>query len=243
MSYSKIIDVCRDLLLNFPNAKQVQDYIDNRISREAQDKFSLGYFPSVEYLYLLTDIIDRFLLEELNLLYYKQNRDGLSVIKEIHSQFESHNLIMPYRNVYGDTIGIVGRRLCSDENITKYKNTEFAKGKHLFGLYEAKHSIIDNDCVYIVEGQFDCISAHSRCLNNFVALGSSSMTADQLSLVLRYTENIILLLDNDAAGIAGMNKIVEHFDKYANIKIGKIPEQYKDIDEYLRENKNDKFEI
>lgn len=237
MSYDIVIDTCRDLLKNFPGAKNIQDYLDNRISKPAQEKFKLGYFPDCENLSTLTNVVDKNLLEALNLLYYKQNNDNITTTNELHSQFENHNVIMPYRDVYGEVIGIVGRALNTSYNIAKYKNTSFEKGKHLFGLYEAKSSIIDKNLVYIVEGQFDCISMQDNKLENVVALGSSTMTNDQLSLILRYTDNIILLLDNDAAGKSGMDKIIEHYSIYANIKIGKIPEQYKDIDEYLKEHK------
>jgi len=121
--------------------------------------------------------------------------------------------------------------------IPKYKNTSetnaFKKGNLLFGLYENKQSIIEKDCVYIVEGQFDVIKAVEKGFTNIVALGNSHMTSYQFSVISRYTDNIFLLLDNDEAGEKGRKRIVEKFGKLANIQNFYLPESYKDIDEYF----------
>jgi DNA primase catalytic core len=244
MSFLKVIDVCRDLLLNFPDAKYIADYLDNRISKSAQEKFNLGYFPDCKNISLLTNIIDKSILEQLNLIYYKSDNDNLSLKDEPHSPLENHNVIMPYKDLYGNIVGLVCRSNLSDKErglIPKYRNTSFNKGKHLFGLYEAKHSIIENNIAYVVEGQFDCISAHDSKLKNTVALGSSTMTFEQFALLFRYTNNIILLLDNDEAGKKGTKKIIERYGKYANIKPGRIPDQFKDIDEYIKESNSNEL--
>lgn len=241
MIYDKVITVCRNLLLNFPEAQSIVEYVDKRLSKEAQEKFCFGYFPSNKYIETLLSDISASELSDNSLLYEKIIQDGVANRKVKHSTMEHHNLIMPYRDVYGKIIALVGRSILCDEerkilNIPKYKNTSFKKGQHLFGLFESKETIIKNNIVYIVEGQFDCIKAHEQGLENIVALGCSDMTFDQFALINRYTDNITLLLDNDLAGNAGSNHIIEKFSKFANIKNMTFPGFYKDLDSYLSDN-------
>jgi DNA primase len=149
---------------------------------------------------------------------------------------------MPFRNIYGKIVAMVGRNLLTDQErkdkkISKYKNTaestEFKKGHLLFGLYENKQHILDQNCVYVVEGQFDVIKAAEIGFRNVVALGTSNMTAYQFSVISRYTNNIFLLLDNDVSGEKGRKKIIENFGNFANIRNFYIPDEFKDIDEYI----------
>ena len=155
---------------------------------------------------------------------------------------------MPYKDLYGKTIGIVGRTILSDEvrktrEIPKYRNTIFDKGKNLFGMYLAKNEIVRKDCVFVCEGQLDCAKAYERGFYNVIALGSSNLTFDQLALILRYTKNIVLLLDNDEAGIIGMDKAEKQFGSFASIKRGKLPSGYKDLYELAEMDGLDGLEI
>lgn len=242
--YNDIVYCCRDLLQNFPDAKNVLNYVNKRLSPAAQEKFLFGYFPDSKNLPMLESTVSNEALASTNIIYDQNSRDDISdrVLKV--SPFENHNLIMPYKNVYGNIIALVGRSILDDDtrrelNISKYKNTSFDKSKHLFGLYEAKRSIINKNIAYIVEGQFDCITAQDKGLSNVVALGSSNMSFEQFALLSRYTNNLICLLDNDDAGQLGTQRIIKMYSKYSNIKSASIPKEYKDIDEYLKENSVD----
>lgn len=235
-AFPEISNYCRELLLNFPEAKETLYYANNRISISCQEKFSFGYFPSFKHLQILISSIGEKSLVENKLLYPTNSQH-----KERHSPMENHNLVMPYRDVYGNIVALVGRAIFDFK--PKYKNTIFQKGNHLFGLYEAKKSIIKNKSVFVVEGQFDCISAYNKGIENIVALGSSNMTFEQFALLTRYTNNITLLLDNDDAGKIGADKIVRSFGKYANIKNMALPDNYKDIDEFLNECSVDDLEF
>lgn len=237
--FDDVINCCRDLLLNFPEAKDIAEYADKRLSHAGQEKFQFGYFPSFKNLQTIITSVGKNRLIQLELLYPETSSH-----KEQHSCMENHNLVMPYRDLYGNPIALVGRTLLDDKErdklgIPKYKNTTFKKGNHLFGLYEAKDSIIKNNLVFVVEGQFDCITAHDKGLTNVVALGSSNMSFEQFALLTRYTNNVILLLDNDTAGKLGSEKIIKLYSKYANIKVATLPKGFKDIDEYLSENSID----
>jgi len=242
--FDDVINCCRDLLINFPDARSVAEYADGRLSKAGQDRFSFGYFPSHKNIQALVAIVGEDRLTKLELTYDKIIQDGVSSRHVKHSNMEKHNLVMPYRDVYGNVIAIVGRTILNDEerkkiDLPKYKNTSFFKGNHLFGLYESKESIIKNNLAFVVEGQFDCITAHDKGLPNVVALGSSGMSFEQFALLTRYTNNIILLLDNDEAGKMGSDRVMKLYGKYANIKKAVLPKGYKDIDEYLSDNSID----
>lgn len=232
--FDQIVSCCQELLETFPPASKVKEYIDNRLPEETQRRFQFGYFPTNEHLHILEETVgEAILFKENTNLIYDMIVDGH---KTRHGILENNNLIMPYKDLYGKIVGLVGRSIQSDDertlsNVAKYKNTSFDKGKNLFGLYSAKKYIVDKNKAIILEGQFDCIAAQEKGILNAVALGSSNMTFDQLMLVMRYTNNIVLLLDNDEAGKIGAQKIKAHYDRFANIQIASLPCGYKDLDD------------
>ena len=251
---NKIVEACRFLLKNFPEAQDTRDYLDSRISKESQEKFQFGYFPRTNDLKVLTDMIGESALRESELFYSRDIEDCMGPRKLSFSYFEDYPLILPYKNNYGDSVALVGRTLLGstemkEKRISKYKNTKetklFKKGNLLFGLYENKQSILDKNCVYVVEGQFDVIKASERGFTNIIALGSNNMSSYQFSVISRYTDNIFLLLDNDEAGNKGRKLAVGKFGKLANIQNFYLPESYKDIDEYLTKCNDDSmsFEV
>lgn len=236
-----IITQCRHLLCHSPNAISQREYLNKRLNAKMQEQFGFGYFPNIKDINLLIETIGEEQLKALGLLYNKDIQDSAYPRQIKFNFFENQSLVMPYRNVYGEIVAIVGRSILDEEarrglDIEKYKNTQFTKGDHVFGLYEAKDSIIKSGFVYIVEGQFDVIKAFEHGLTNIVGLGTSSMTAYQLSLICRYANNILLLLDNDAAGEKGRRDIIKKYDTYANIQNIYLPDGYKDMDEYLQHN-------
>ncbi len=233
-----ICKACNYLLNNYPAANETKEYLNSRLLESTQEAFNFGYFPNLEHLNSLTNIIGKEELIKNNLLYYKIIEDSCSARTIPFSFFNDYQVVMPFKDVYGDVVSIVGRTLLSEEErqfkkIAKYKNTSFNKGNHLFGLYENKEEIVKKDYVFIVEGQFDVIKSYENNLYNIVALGNSNMTAFQFSLICRYTNNLYLLLDNDEAGNKGRDAIHKKYRNFANIKNGFIPPPYKDIDEYL----------
>lgn len=244
MSLEKIIEACQFLLNNYSEAENAKEYLNNRLTKESQELFQFGYFPNIENIDALISLVGEEVLHKYSLLDSKEIADSLFPRKIIFSSFQSHPLVMPYKDAYGNVVGLVGRSLLSDterKNIKlhKYTNTKFSKSKHLFGLYENKKHIIEQGCVFIVEGQFDVIKATENGFKNIVSLGSAGMSYYQLGLITRYVNDIFLLLDNDEAGEKGRKKILDKFGKYANIHNFYLPEPYKDIDEYLSRNTYD----
>ena len=232
----KIAESCHCLLNNFSEAQSCLDYLDSRLSKESQSTFQFGFFPSNQNLNVLLDSVQDELIK-YKLIYSRQISDSLGPRTIYLSYFENYPLMIPYRDVYGNVIALVGRTFLSEQErkqqgLSKYKNTVFKKSQHLFGLYENHQSITDNDSVYVVEGQFDVVKAYEIGFRNVVALGGSNMSSHQFALLLRYTNNIFLLLDNDDAGNKGRNNIMHSYGKYANIQNFYLP-NYKDVDEYI----------
>jgi DNA primase len=254
----KIIESCTYLLNNFPGAQECRDYLDSRLDRKSQEFFNFGYFPDAKNINVLIDMVGEDTLIREKLLWHKNIEDSLGYHSLPINYFENNPLVMPFKNTYGKNVAIVGRTLLSGDDLTalneelgkmgqykafKYKNTQetssFKKGNLLFGLYENKQDIIDKNCVYVVEGQFDVIKAVEKGFKNIVALGTSNMSNYQFSVISRYTDNIFLLLDNDNAGEKGRKAIINRFGKFANIQNFFLPDSYKDIDEYLTKSNDE----
>lgn len=251
MTLDKIVESCRYLLESYPGARPSKSYLDSRLNKTSQEIFGFGYFPGIQDIAVLTDLVGEEMLRKQELLFTRTIEDALFPRKVLSSYFESHPLILPYRNTYGQVVALVGRSLLNDEdrsklNIHKYKNTQdspiFKKGQLLFGLYENKQYILDQDCVYIVEGQFDVIKASEIGFRNIVALGTSSMSPYQFSVISRYSNNIFLLLDNDESGNKGRKRISQQFGKHANIRDFYLPDAFKDIDECITKGKFGSFD-
>jgi DNA primase len=236
--FAEVMSVCSTLLKHSSKAEKARIYLKSRVPTYNVAGFVIGYFPENKDINLITDVIGEKHLQELGLVYNKYVHDyGIAELKP-HSIISNHNIIMPYKNVYGDIIGIVGRTLLSKEEqklkkISKYKNSSLPKGLNLFGIYNAKDYILAKDSVIIVEGQFDCITCHRYGFKNVVALGGATFSKYHFYLLKRYTNNIYLLLDNDEAGQREKIKIIDKFGKFANIKPIMLDSRYKDIDKYL----------
>lgn len=242
----KIVESCRFLLNNYPEARESKSYLDSRLNQASQELFEFGYFPGVQNISVLADLVGEEVLRKERLLFTREIEDSLFPRKIQTSHFEEHPLVMPFRNAYGQPVGLVGRTLLNDADRAKYKvdkyknsleSSSFKKSHLVFGLYENKQYILDMGCVYVVEGQFDVIKAVEIGFRNIVALGTSSMNYYQFSVISRYSNNIFLLLDNDESGQKGRKRIISKFGQLANIRNFYLPDDYKDIDECITKGK------
>ena len=114
-------------------------------------------------------------------------------------------VMFPILDVSGRVVAFGGRTLRSDKKIAKYFNSPesllYNKSRILYGIYQAKKTIVQEDRCYLVEGYTDVISLHQSGVTNVVASSGTALTEDQVRLIKRYTENITILYDGDAAGI------------------------------------------
>jgi DNA primase len=234
--FQQVTSACRYFLKHSPIAAEARTYLDSRISKPMQEQYEFGFFPADENLSVLLSLIDKDQLENAHLVYPRYACGGTA----LHGHFNDHNLIMPFRDVYGNIIALLGRCLLPDQQqkellLQKYKYSfESNKELYVFGLDKARESIIQKDCVIGVEGQFDCIACNAEGIDNVVAFGWANLSRYQMFQLHRYTNNIVLMLDSDEAGIGGMSKIKRRFSKFANIRTVAVPRGYKDIDEFLR---------
>lgn len=223
---NQIIDHCNFLLNNYPN--RVLPYLEERAT---QNYFKFGYFPSLNNINLLLNYID---LNDLKSLKLIKSQESYSHIN-YSNYFENYELIIPFYNIYGNPIALIGRTLddYKELGIPKYKNTQYKKSSNLFGLYEGLEEIKHNDFIILTEGQFDVIKSFDKGMKNIVAVSSSNVSQDQFLLAKRFTNNFYLALDNDDAGKIGEQRFISKYGKYCNVRKLNIPQDFKDVDEFF----------
>ncbi len=209
-------------------------------SEEVIKKFQLGYALN-EYSALTQAALDKgYQLEIL------QNA-GLSSKKEnTKLDFFRERVMFPIRGVSGKVLGYGGRILKSNVKAPKYINTPdtdiYDKSRVLYGIYFAKNEIRKKDECFLVEGYTDVISLHQAGIENVVSSSGTSLTAEQVRLVKRYSENITILYDGDAAGIkAALRGIDIILENGLNVKVVLLPEKH-DPDSFVREKGLEGFE-
>ena len=165
---------------------------------------------------------------------------GLAIEKEkggLYDRFRDR-VIFPIHSISGRAVGFGGRILTNDKKKPKYVNSPesliYDKSNVLFGLYLAKNDIIKHDNCFLVEGYTDVISLYQSGIENVVSSSGTSLTSGQIKLIKRYTPNITILYDGDAAGIKasfrGIDMIVEDG---MNVRVVLFPDG-EDPDSYAR---------
>ena len=156
-------------------------------------------------------------------------------------------VIFPVHTISGRVVAFGGRVLNTEKqkNVGKYVNSPdsliYNKSHELYGLYLAKHAITKHDRCFLVEGYTDVISMHQAGIENVVSSSGTSLTVGQIRLLRRFTHNITLLYDGDAAGIkASLRGIDLLLQEGMNIKVVLLPEG-EDPDSFARNNNAQKY--
>ncbi len=167
---------------------------------------------------------------------------SLSKLKDgaLYDTFRAR-VIFPIHNLSGRVLGFGARILTSEKDKAKYLNSAeseiYQKSKVLYGLYFAKSAIVKEDNCYLVEGYTDVISMHQAGIENVVSSSGTSLTREQIKLLRRYTNNITLLFDSDAAGIKAAFRSTDMIlEEGMNVRIVLFPEG-EDPDSYSRKNR------
>jgi len=147
-------------------------------------------------------------------------------------------VMFPVHTLSGKVVAFGGRILKKVENTGKYINSPesdiYHKSDVLYGLYLAKQAISKNDCCYLVEGYTDVISMHQAGIENVVASSGTSLTHGQIRLIHRFTTNVTVIYDGDAAGIkAALRGIDLLLEDGMNIKVVLLPDG-EDPDSFAR---------
>ena len=154
-------------------------------------------------------------------------------------------VIFPIFTVSGKTVAFAGRILKKKDNVGKYVNSPdsiiYSKTNELYGLFQAKQAISRADMCYLVEGQMDVISMHQSGIENVVASGGTALTKPQIRLIQRFTSNITVLYDGDAAGIhAALRGIDMFLEEGFNVKVVLLPDG-EDPDSYAQNHDSTEF--
>lgn len=134
-------------------------------------------------------------------------RSGLMVKKDDGKKYDRFRgrVIFPVHNLSGKVIAFGARILTKEKDQPKYINSPetdiYHKSQVLYGMFQAKNAIRREEFCYLVEGYTDVISLHQADIENVVASSGTSLTEDQIKLMRRFTENVTVLYDGDAAGI------------------------------------------
>ena len=143
-------------------------------------------------------------------------KSGLTIFKEDRSKCYDRfrdRVTFPIFSISGRVLGFSCRILSSDKSAAKYVNSPdseiYNKSHTLYGIFQAKSTIVRQDKCYLVEGNVDVVSMHQSGVKNTVASCGTSLTTDQIRLIKRFTQNVTILYDGDAAGIKATKRAVD----------------------------------
>jgi DNA primase len=208
--------------------------------------FELGHSPKVWDGLTKAAIeagFSQIILEKAGLTIVKRDDDP-EAKEKVYDRFRER-VMFPIHNVVGKVIAFGGRILKADKNQPKYVNSPetevYHKSNVLYGIYQAKNAIRTADVAYLCEGYTDVVSLHQAGIHNVVASSGTSLTIEQIKLIGRFTQNITVLYDGDAAGIKaslrGMDMILE---EGLNVKLAIFPEG-EDPDSYVQKIGSEAF--
>ena len=216
------------------------------------EKFHLGYSPAkweafTEY--AKQNGYDPEFLEKVGFCIKRQNG-------EYYDRYHGR-VMFPIHNLTGKVIGFGGRILQSDpeKKLAKYQNSPeseiYQKKETLYGIYFAKSAIVNKDECILVEGYFDVLRMHQIGIENVVASSGTSLTTEQIRLIKRYTKNITMLYDGDAAGVhAALRGTDMILAEGMNVRVVVLPPEHdpdtfgkvyptEEVVKYLKDNAKD----
>lgn len=224
-------------------------FIERGFRPEIIEKFQLGYCLNVS---------DDFTKSALEKQYKPEYLEKVGLTKSKDDRqfdFFRGRVMFPIHSISGRVLGFGGRTLQTDKKIAKYFNSPesiiYNKSEILYGLYFAKGDIIKYDECFLCEGYTDVISMYQAGIQNVVSSSGTSLTKEQVRLIKRYTKNVTILYDGDAAGIkASFRGIDIILEEGLNVKVvlfpeGEDPDSYSksvsssELENYIQEHKQD----
>ena len=217
-----------------------QSYMQHRgFLRPIVEKFKIGYNPSERDSLAKALIKNQFNPELFARTGLVVERDG------VWQDNYRDRIIFPIHNTTGKIIGFGARQIAKNDRSPKYINTPeneiYVKSRILYGSYFARTAIDKaNECL-LVEGYTDVVSLHQAGIENVVASGGTSLTIDQLRLVKKYTQNLTIIYDGDAAGVkAALRGLDMALEEGLNVQLVLIPDK-EDPDSYVNKVGPDAF--
>jgi len=219
-------------------------YLEERgFTAETIEKFQLGYSPEQSKTFLTTALQAGYNLKYMLLAGLVRTNEELTPPgteakpENCYDRFAGR-VIFPIHNISGRVIAFGGRTLRKDKNVAKYVNSPetplYHKSNVLYGLHLARKAISVDDICFLVEGYADVISLHQSGVENVVASSGTSLTIEQIRLIRRYTPNLTILYDGDAAGLKAAERGFNIALKEGmNVKIITLPPEH-DPDTFAR---------
>lgn len=221
------------LLTQHPAGKKALRYILGRgITRESLIRFKLGYSPN------LWEALQDFLVKKKKYQKEALEKAGLVIKSQKGSGYYDRfrgRLMFTLRDHRNNVAGFAGRTLDLQQEEAKYINTPetlvYHKSDLLYGLVETKQAIKKADAALVVEGELDAISSWQAGVENVIALKGTALTQGQIDLLSRFTQNVVLAMDQDLAGDQAARRGIELADaagmaiKVIEVKGGKDPDE------------------
>jgi len=203
-----------------------------KLSKEIVQSFRIGYAPSTG------DALVNFLKMKK---FTQQEAQDAGLLNRFSGDLFRGRMMVPLMDGSGRVIGFTARILEDEPNAPKYLNTPetilYNKGRHVFGLSQAKEAIRKVDYAVIVEGNLDVVSSHQVDVSQVVATAGTAMTESHLKALVRLTPNARLAFDGDAAGLAATERAIPIAQSVGiDLTIISLGDDAKDPDELIQKD-------
>lgn len=202
------------------------------LSKEIVQEFKIGYAPTTG------DALVQFLTKKG---FSRRELADAGLTNRFGGDMFRGRMTVPLMDPTGQVIGFTARILADEPNAPKYLNTPqtllYDKGRHVFGLSQAKEAIRKNDYAVVVEGNLDVVSSHQAGIKQVVATAGTAMTENHLRALRRLSGNVRLAFDGDKAGIAATERAIPIASEVGiELTIISLPQDAKDPDELIQKD-------
>ena len=202
------------------------------LSKEIVQEFKIGYAPTTG------DALVQFLTKKG---FSRHELADAGLTNRFGGDMFRGRMTVPLMDPTGQVIGFTARILADEPNAPKYLNTPqtllYDKGRHVFGLSQAKEAIRKNDYAVVVEGNLDVVSSHQAGIKQVVATAGTAMTENHLRALRRLSGNVRLAFDGDKAGIAATERAIPIASEVGiELTIISLPDGAKDPDELIQKD-------
>src|SRR3989338_8781476 len=224
-----------------PAVSATREYLKGRgISSEIVQKFRIGFAPDSWdglLIFLKSKDVSLSLLEKAGLIIAREKKDGY------YDRFRNR-IVFPIFDIKAQCVAFGARTMKKDE-AAKYINSPetevYVKGQHLYGFQLSKQAVTQEDHAIVVEGYMDFIMPFQAGVQNIVASLGTALTVEQIRLLRRYTQNVVMLYDTDKAGESAIIRSLDLLiEEGMNVKVATLAEG-DDPDSFIREHGADAF--
>jgi len=224
--------------------QEVLNYVygHRQLTAETIEKFDIGFAPSTLSgltNYLINSGFNWQLCVECSVIGYIQ------ATNKLFDKFRNR-MMFPIKNVSGNIIGFGGRALAPDHKNAKYLNSAdsivYNKSETLYGIFESKKAIIEKNQCLLSEGYLDVVMFHQKGVENIVSSSGTALTPGHVKLIKKFTKNVVVIFDNDPAGIRATLKGIDVLlAEEMNVKVLILPDG-QDPDDFAKPRNKEQIE-